>query len=75
MQCFAAAAGEHGAALGQSSWGPTAFAIVPSADRAATLVRAAEAARAIDPALVLRIVRGRNHGALLTEGQVHGRGL
>jgi len=63
MHWLAEAGGADGAATGQSSWGPTAFAIVPTPDAAQALVAALQAAGAADPALVLRIVRGRNHGA------------
>ena len=53
------------AATGQSSWGPTGFAIVPSAARAEAL---AEGVQALLPAgASVRIVRGLNRGALLTE--------
>ena len=56
-------AGRHEAGLGQSSWGPTAFAIVASDADAQRLVRAAQAAGAIDAGLQIRIVAGRNRGA------------
>ncbi len=62
--------GEQGgdaAALGQSSWGPTGFAIVPSATAAEGLVDAARAAGRIDAALELRVVSARNHGAQVNE--------
>ena len=52
-------------AIGQSSWGPTGFAIVESAAQAEALVQSARAAGAVGEALALRIVGGRNHGALL----------
>ena len=53
------------AATGQSSWGPTGFAIVPSAARAEAL---AEDVQALLPAGAgVSIVRGLNRGALLTE--------
>ena len=51
------------AATGQSSWGPTGFAIVASADEARHAVAAALEAGAIDPALHLVIAAPRNHGA------------
>lgn len=54
---------EHGAATGQSSWGPTGFAIVASQGQAEAVVAAARAADVADPALVVRIVGARNHGA------------
>jgi beta-RFAP synthase len=56
-----------GAALGQSSWGPTGFAIVPSPARAEALVADARAAGLIDPAIRLRIVRALNHGAVVRD--------
>ena len=58
--------GDHAsasAALGQSSWGPTGFAIVPSAAAAEGLIEAARAAGAVDAALELRVVSARNRGA------------
>ncbi len=58
-----AAGGPAGAAIGQSSWGPTGFAVLPSQERAEALVAHARAAGEVDPALELRIVRVRDHGA------------
>jgi beta-ribofuranosylaminobenzene 5'-phosphate synthase len=55
------------AAIGQSSWGPTGFAIVPSQAGAEALLLAARAAGVIDPALDVRIVAARNHGALVRD--------
>ena len=52
-----------GAAVGQSSWGPTGFAVLPSAAQAEALMAQADAAGRLDPALQLRIVSGRNLGA------------
>jgi beta-RFAP synthase len=54
-----------GAGIGQSSWGPTGFAIFPSTADAERAVDSARAAGRIAPHIVLRIVRGRNHGAVL----------
>lgn len=51
------------AGIGQSSWGPTGFAVLPLADCAQALIAAARAAGVIDPALQLAVVRGRNRGA------------
>lgn len=51
------------AGIGQSSWGPTAFAVLPSALAADTVVQAAQAAGVIAPALQLAVVRANNHGA------------
>ena len=61
------AAAEPGAALGQSSWGPTGFAILPSQASAQALVDALQAAQVVAPSLSLRIVAGRNTGALLQD--------
>ncbi len=58
---------EHAAraAIGQSSWGPTGFAVLPSQASAEALLLAARAAGVIDPALDVRIVAARNRGAVL----------
>ena len=61
------------AAIGQSSWGPTGFAIVPSQASARALVDAAEAAGAIDPALSVTIVAARNEGATVIDSREHRR--
>ena len=58
---------EPGAALGQSSWGPTGFAILPSQARAQALVEGLKAAQVVAPSVLLRIVAGRNTGALLQD--------
>ena len=50
------------AGIGQSSWGPTAFAILPSETRAQEVLRQARASAAIGE-LAATIVTGRNHGA------------
>lgn len=59
--------GEHAAALGQSSWGPTGFAIFPSQARAEGAIDAMLAANVIAPSLRLRIVSGRNTGVTLLD--------
>lgn len=64
MQWWQASVGD-GAAIGQSSWGPTGFAIVPSAPAAQSLIESAQAAGMVDAALTLRVVAGRNHGAVV----------
>lgn len=56
-----------GAAIGQSSWGPTGFAILPSQRQAEAVVEAARAAQMIAPHLTVQIVRGRNLGAVTAE--------
>lgn len=55
-------AAEGAAAIGQSSWGPTGFAILPSQARAEALVRAARAAGQVGGSLDLRIVPARSSG-------------
>lgn len=64
----------RGAAIGQSSWGPTGFAILPSQQQAEVVVEAARAAGLFVPPLALRIVSGRNRGAAVTvvDGSVAG---
>ena len=66
LQWFAQAAREAGhsvPAIGQSSWGPTGFAILPSLAEAEALVAAARAGGLIGPHLALRIVQARHRGA------------
>jgi beta-ribofuranosylaminobenzene 5'-phosphate synthase len=50
-------------AIGQSSWGPTGFAIVDGDEAANEMVERAGQALSRHPALAFRIVRGRNRGA------------
>jgi beta-RFAP synthase len=54
-------------AIGQSSWGPTGFAVVPSQAHAERLLAAAQEARQIDGRLALRIVSGRNQAAVVAD--------
>lgn len=56
----------YAAAVGQSSWGPTGFAFMPSADAAERAVAEARRAGVVDPALRVLVVCGRNHGAQLS---------
>jgi beta-RFAP synthase len=58
---------ETAAATGQSSWGPTGFAIVPSQIRAEALVQGLHAAGVLAPGVSVRIVSGLNRGAALSE--------
>jgi beta-RFAP synthase len=59
--------GRHaGAAIGQSSWGPTGFAVFASAADAQAALDAARVAGVVDPGLELHVVRARNQGATLT---------
>lgn len=53
------------AGVGQSSWGPTGFAVLPSADAAEAIVAAARTAGMVDAALALHTVRAREHGAVV----------
>ncbi|MDE2455707.1 MAG: beta-ribofuranosylaminobenzene 5'-phosphate synthase, partial [Burkholderiales bacterium] len=64
MQWLRGQAGDA-AAVGQSSWGPTGFAIVPSAAAASGWIDAARAAAMVDPELELRVVAPRTRGAVL----------
>ncbi len=60
-------AGEGQAAIGQSSWGPTGFAIVASQARAEALVAGAGGAELNEPGLALHIVAPCNHGARIID--------
>jgi len=54
---------EHIHGVGQSSWGPTGFAILDSQSRAAAVLEAAEARFGGNPNLRFMISRARNHGS------------
>ncbi|PXW91960.1 beta-RFAP synthase [Sphaerotilus hippei] len=56
-----------GAGIGQSSWGPTGFALLPSAERAQALLQAARAAGVVEDRLRLRIVAVRDQGATVID--------
>lgn len=59
--------GSHApSAIGQSSWGPTGFAILPSIEEAEVILATARLAGVVDAGLQLRLVRARNHGATVT---------
>lgn len=59
--------GEHAtAAIGQSSWGPTGFAVLASHDAVVAAIAAARQAGVLESGLGLRIVRARDHGAVIT---------
>ena len=66
MRWWGALAGDA-AAIGQSSWGPTGFAIVPSAQAAQGLIDAARTAGVVDAALQIRVVGARRHGAAVAD--------
>ena len=57
------------AGIGQSSWGPTGFAIIESEPVASRLLRDAEARWPRGGDLGFEIVCGRNHGALSQSGE------
>ncbi len=57
------------AAIGQSSWGPTGFAVLPSQASADALLLAARAAGVVDAGLDVRVVAARNHGATLRDSR------
>lgn len=57
----------RGAATGQSSWGPTGFAIFPSSCEAEAALQAARAAGAVAPALQIHTVAPRHRGATVAE--------
>ena len=66
--------GVHQAAVGQSSWGPTGFAIVESQAHAEALEGAARAAGLLECGLVWRIVEPRNRGAEIVDQRAVRRG-
>ncbi len=65
VQATATDGASHGAAIGQSSWGPTGFAILPSQAAADAVVAAARRAGLVPPGLTLQVVASSNHGATL----------
>lgn len=67
VQWMAESAGPQGAAVGQSSWGPTGFVVLPSQAQAETLVEAARSAGLLPLPLAVRIVRARSHGATMVD--------
>jgi beta-RFAP synthase len=64
--------GRFPVAVGQSSWGPTGFAFVPSQSVADEIIGAARAAGTIGAHLRLLTVCGRNRGAVVSK-RSHGR--
>jgi beta-ribofuranosylaminobenzene 5'-phosphate synthase len=54
-------------ALGQSSWGPTAFVFLPHAQAAEQALASLRASGTVDPALGLHTVRARDRGAMVTQ--------
>lgn len=66
-----AVAAERAAGIGQTSWGPTGFAILASArDADSALATAREAARAM-PHIECTVVAGRNSGAAIHSAAAH----
>jgi beta-RFAP synthase len=55
------------AGVGQSSWGPTGFAFLPSEEQARALLAAAGAAGVVAPALEILVIRARNQGAMVSD--------
>ena len=54
--------------MGQSSWGPTGFAILPSEAEVRRLIALAQQDDAVDPALRLVVCGGNNRGARVNLG-------
>lgn len=67
-QASRSAGGRMGAGLGQSSWGPTGFVVLPSVAAAQAAERAAQEAGLLRPGLELRTVRARSRGASIHFG-------
>lgn len=63
------------AGVGQSSWGPTGFAVVGSEAEALTLLRALEARWGDGESLAFRVCRARNQGAALNIEEAQRPGL
>ena len=57
--------GVHG--IGQSSWGPTGFAIVSSQAEAERLVGELRAENLVDPAISVKVCAGRNEGGVIED--------
>lgn len=55
-----------GAGIGQSSWGPTGFAILPSAELAEAALQHLRAQHLLRPGLVAQAVRARSRGAAIS---------
>jgi beta-RFAP synthase len=60
-------AGQAEAGIGQSSWGPTGFAFLPSEAEATRVLAAARSAGVVDPQVEVLVVRARNQGALVAD--------
>jgi beta-RFAP synthase len=61
-----ALASHQPAAVGQSSWGPTGFAILPAGDGLEAWLARARTGGELDPALDLRLVQPRARGAVVS---------
>jgi predicted sugar kinase len=59
-------------AVGQSSWGPTGFAFVPSQAIADEAIAALRARQCMEPGIRLMAVRARNRGARISATPAHG---
>jgi beta-ribofuranosylaminobenzene 5'-phosphate synthase len=60
------------AGIGQSSWGPTGFAFLPTEAQAHAVFAAARAAGVVDPAIEVQVTRARNHGAAVSHQRAGG---
>lgn len=68
LQAARTCVGSDRVAIGQSSWGPTGFAIVPSVAAANALISQVRQLGTLHPSITLEIVEARNHGAIVTHG-------
>lgn len=64
---------QRGAAVGQSSWGPTGFAVLPSVEAAHAALAAARSACVVDAALQTMVVAACNAGAQVAQGDAAAR--
>lgn len=58
--------------FGQSSWGPTGFAVLANQAQASDMLAALQARFADEPRLSFLLCRGRNRGGVLREISLHG---
>jgi len=75
MRWIGSTRGPRGAAIGQSSWGPTAFAVLPCAAEAEALMRDAAQEGLVDPRLRWKVVAPRNEGARVIDHDSLARGM
>ena len=72
MRWLAAQCGSEGAGIGQSSWGPTAFAVLPSQGEAEAWMARAQAAGQVAAGLKWTLAAPRNEGATVRDSAVLG---